>query len=649
MPIEVSVSEQAVQVSTSGQTVSATVSGGVGPAGAAGATTWDGITDKPATFAPSAHAASHGSAGADPLSVAVSQVSGLQAALDAKQASGAYATLDGSGKVPSAQLPSYVDDVLEYQSLGAFPAAGAAGVIYVAIDTRRAYRWSGSAYLEISPSEVTSVAGKTGAVSLVAADVSGAVSTDDARLANARTPTKHAASHQSGGADAIFDQDLNKGGDVSFVSLTVTDAGTLLLQGDGITFADSTNQTTAYTGKIGSVAGLPIVTGAAGVLQAGAFGTAAGQVCQGNDSRLSDARVPTAHTHAASDITSGTIAAARLGSGAADATTFLRGDQTYAAPPVTSVDGSTGAVTITKSEIYDFTATSKPASATGSGGSYSWTVPTGAKAIQILCVGAGGGGGSGRRGATSTARGGGGGGAAGAPLLASWAVSELPSTTLSINSPAGGAGASAVTTDNTDGSFGSDASSACSVTSSGYLLLTTKRASGGGAGTTAGGSGFGFWAGDAIDYTTFGGASSGAAGSATGAGANTAQNNRVTCYGGGGGGAATSANASGAGGDSLIPYGGTQSVYYVYGTDATQGGTAGGGNGSNGKARNAIFGPLGGGGSGGGGNASGAGGSGGNGAFPGGGGGGGGASLNGNASGKGGNGGGALVRITVLY
>jgi len=45
-----------------------------------------------------------------------------------------------------------------------------------------------------------------------------------------------------------------------------------------------------------------------------------------------DARTPLAHNHAAGEITSGTMATARLGSGTADATTFLRGDQTYATP-----------------------------------------------------------------------------------------------------------------------------------------------------------------------------------------------------------------------------------------------------------------------------------------------------------------------------
>lgn len=62
------------------------------------------------------------------------------------------AELDSSGKVPSAQLPSYVDDVLEYSNLTALPASGETGKIYVAQDTNKTYRWSGSAYVEISQS-----------------------------------------------------------------------------------------------------------------------------------------------------------------------------------------------------------------------------------------------------------------------------------------------------------------------------------------------------------------------------------------------------------------------------------------------------------------------------------------------------------------
>ena len=60
------------------------------------------------------------------------------------------ATLDGNGLVPSNQLPSYVDDVEEYSSMSAFPATGEIGKIYVATDTNKSYRWSGSTYVELS-------------------------------------------------------------------------------------------------------------------------------------------------------------------------------------------------------------------------------------------------------------------------------------------------------------------------------------------------------------------------------------------------------------------------------------------------------------------------------------------------------------------
>jgi hypothetical protein len=66
-----------------------------------------------------------------------------------------YLKLDGSGKAAAAQLPSYVDDVLEYANLAAFPGTGASGIIYVAQDTNKPYRWSGSAYVEISASPGT--------------------------------------------------------------------------------------------------------------------------------------------------------------------------------------------------------------------------------------------------------------------------------------------------------------------------------------------------------------------------------------------------------------------------------------------------------------------------------------------------------------
>ena len=53
------------------------------------------------------------------------------------------------GKVPASQLPSYVDDVLEFATLAAFPALGESGKIYVALDTNLTYRWSGSTYISM--------------------------------------------------------------------------------------------------------------------------------------------------------------------------------------------------------------------------------------------------------------------------------------------------------------------------------------------------------------------------------------------------------------------------------------------------------------------------------------------------------------------
>lgn len=56
-------------------------------------------------------------------------------------------------------------------------------------------------------------------------------------------------------------------------------------------------------GKVGTTANLPLITGTGGAVQAGSFGNAANTFCEGNDSRLSDARTPVAHTHTKSDVT----------------------------------------------------------------------------------------------------------------------------------------------------------------------------------------------------------------------------------------------------------------------------------------------------------------------------------------------------------
>lgn len=76
----------------------------------------------------------------------------LNAFISTKGQPGGLAELDSTGKVPAAQLPSYVDDVLEFSTKAQFPQTGETGKIYVAKDTNLTYRWTGTQYLEISQS-----------------------------------------------------------------------------------------------------------------------------------------------------------------------------------------------------------------------------------------------------------------------------------------------------------------------------------------------------------------------------------------------------------------------------------------------------------------------------------------------------------------
>ena len=76
----------------------------------------------------------------------------LNAFISTKGQPSGLAELDSTGKVPAAQLPSYVDDVLEFSTKAQFPQTGETGKIYVSKDTNLTYRWTGTQYLEISQS-----------------------------------------------------------------------------------------------------------------------------------------------------------------------------------------------------------------------------------------------------------------------------------------------------------------------------------------------------------------------------------------------------------------------------------------------------------------------------------------------------------------
>lgn len=149
------------------------------------------------------------------------------------------ATLDASGLVPSSQLPSYVDDVIEgyfynskfyKESAHTTVITGESGKIYTDIPTGKIYRWSGTTFVSISnPLDIaTTEEAKAG--------------TDDTK---AMTPKK------------VKEAIENKG------YLTKTEAAS--------TYEPAFTKNTAFNKN---------------------FGTTAGTVVQGNDARLSDARTP---------------------------------------------------------------------------------------------------------------------------------------------------------------------------------------------------------------------------------------------------------------------------------------------------------------------------------------------------------------------
>ena len=94
------------------------------------------------------------------IALQINQLSASKIGISAKGTAGGVAELDNTGKVPSSQLPSYVDDVIEgyynetdgkfyEESTYTTEITGETGKIYVSLDTNLPYRWSGSAFVQI--------------------------------------------------------------------------------------------------------------------------------------------------------------------------------------------------------------------------------------------------------------------------------------------------------------------------------------------------------------------------------------------------------------------------------------------------------------------------------------------------------------------
>jgi hypothetical protein len=200
------------------------------PAG--GVTSYNDLTDVPGTFAPKVH--THAIADVTDLQAAldgkaasththaISDTTGLQTALDGKQESGSYAPATG---IAQSAVTNLTTDL-----------AGKASSSHTHAATDIT---SGTLAIALIPTGTTSTTVALGNHSHTFGTTSGTYCQgNDSRLSDARTPTTH-------------------------------------------THGNLTN-----TGAIGTTSGVPIIAGAGGVLQAGAFGTNAGTFCQGNDSRL---------------------------------------------------------------------------------------------------------------------------------------------------------------------------------------------------------------------------------------------------------------------------------------------------------------------------------------------------------------------------
>jgi len=214
---------------------------------------------------------------------AIADVTSLQDTLDGKQATGAYATLV-AGKVPSNQLPSYVDDVLEYDTFAQLPASGEESKIYLVISTSRIYRWAGSVYVlvEASPGSTDSVVEGATNLYFTGARAVTALQASLALKANLASPTFTgtvsgitAAMVGLGACDNVAD---------TAKPVSTAQATAIALKAN----SSHTHGNITNVGAIGSTTGLPIITTASGVLTTGAFGYSSGQFAQGNDYRIID-------------------------------------------------------------------------------------------------------------------------------------------------------------------------------------------------------------------------------------------------------------------------------------------------------------------------------------------------------------------------
>lgn len=206
-------------------------------------------------------------------------------ATSAKGAASGVAELDSNGKVPSSQLPAYVDDVLEYSAKSSFPSTGETGKIYVDTSNNKTYRWSGSAYVEISES-------------LALGETSSTAYYGD----KGKTAYNH-SQVTSGNPHNVTKSDVGLGNVGNFKAVSTVASQGLSSTEKSNARANIGAGTSSFSGSYNDLSNKPTLGTAAAKDVPSSGNASTSQVVMGNDSRLSDARTPTSHTHTKSQIT----------------------------------------------------------------------------------------------------------------------------------------------------------------------------------------------------------------------------------------------------------------------------------------------------------------------------------------------------------
>jgi hypothetical protein len=314
----------------------------------AGEATWASLSGKPASFTPSSHASTHGSAGADPITVAISQVTGLQTALDGKQATGSYVLTTDSrlsdsrewsaATVTQAQAEAGTGTTRlawtvqrVWQAIAAWWAASADKTKLDGVAVGATANSSDAHLLSRDNHTGTQVAStisdfSTAAVAAVTwTTLTGkpsfaTVATTGSYTDLSNTPAAYtlptATASVLGGVKIGSGISIDGNGVISASSgytLPIASASVLggikigsglSIDGSGVVSAAGTytlpNATTSTLGGVIIGTGLAVSSGTVSVT----YGTSSSTACVGDDARLSDARTPTAHTQAWSTITS---------------------------------------------------------------------------------------------------------------------------------------------------------------------------------------------------------------------------------------------------------------------------------------------------------------------------------------------------------